>query len=252
MVDRASLLAYCDTVLQPAQFQDYCPNGLQVAGRNDIHRIVSGVTANQALLEAALAEKADLVLVHHGYFWRGEDPCVTGIARHRLKLLLTHDINLLAYHLPLDAHPTLGNNQQLAGVLGITPTGQFSAGETPALGWLGTVDTPLEGAAFAASIASRLGRVPLHIPGSANPVQRIAWCTGGAQDFITAAASAGVDAYLTGEVSERTVNIARELGLHFYACGHHATERYGVKALGEHLAAEFGLAHQFVDIDNPA
>ncbi|MDO8861373.1 Nif3-like dinuclear metal center hexameric protein [Haliea sp. E1-2-M8] len=251
-VDLQQLVAYTDNLLQAERFADYCPNGLQVQGRSQVERIVSGVTACQPLLDAAAELGADLVLVHHGFFWRGEAQPVVGMKRRRLGRLLLHDISLLAYHLPLDAHPELGNNAQLGELLGILDQQPLDAGNPEGVGCIGSLPAPLPAAALVAQLATLTGRAPLHIGDSAAPVQRIAWCTGAAQSYIGAAVAAGADLFLTGEVSEQTVHIAREEGLQFIAAGHHATERYGVQALGAHLAARFGLEHRFVDIDNPA
>lgn len=250
MVDLRALVTYTDQLLGVSEFSDYCPNGLQVEGRSQVQRLVAGVTACQALLD--VAPPADAILVHHGYFWKGEDPCVVGVKRHRLKVLLGHDISLVAYHLPLDAHPVYGNNAQLAVVLGLTVESGLSVERGPALGMVGRLPGPLSGAEFAAHLTACLGREPLHIPGPVPVLRRIAWSTGAAQSFIGVAAEQGVDAFLTGEVSEQTVHMARETGLHFYAAGHHATERYGVQALGRHLAERFQLDFQFIDIPNPA
>jgi len=245
------LTRYCDQLLDITSFSDYCPNGLQVAGRQEIRCLISGVTASEALLQAAVERQADAVLVHHGYFWKGEDPRVIGMKRRRLGLLIAQDINLLAYHLPLDAHQELGNNAQLALRLGLQITGTFGNEGPRDIGQYGSLPSPCSGEEFARHLTAVLGRVPLYIAGGRQPIATVAWCTGGAQGYIEAAARLGVDAYITGEVSEHTVHVARELGLHFFSAGHHATERYGVQALGEHLALEFGLQHEFVDIDNP-
>jgi dinuclear metal center YbgI/SA1388 family protein len=248
----SELVAYTDRLLVVENFSDYCPSGLQVQGRADVRTLVGGVTACQALLDAAVERGADAVLVHHGYFWKGENPRIIGMKQRRLATLLRHEISLLAYHLPLDAHPELGNNAQLARVLGLTITGTAGGnGRTPGLVLLGEPAAPVSGEAFAAHLAARLGREPLYVPGDAAPIRRLAWCTGGAQSFIEVALNAGADAFLTGEASEQTVHMARENGLHFFAAGHHATERYGVPALGAHLAAQFPLNFTFVDIDNP-
>ena len=252
MVARDDLLNFLNALLKPELYQDYCPNGLQVLGKPDIQTIVTGVTANQALLDAAIDMKADMVLVHHGYFWKGEQPVITGIAHARIKTLLLNDMNLVAYHLPLDGQLEFGNNTELARVLDFTTEGQLSSGEQPPLTFYGQLQNPMSGDEFAKHIETKLNRAPLHIAGRANPIKTIAWCTGGAQDFIETAITANVDAYLTGEVSERTVNTARETGIHFYAAGHHATERYGIKALGQILADKFPIEHCFIDIDNPA
>lgn len=240
-------------LLRPDAVDDYCPNGLQVEGRAQITTLVTGVTACQALLDAAVEADADAVLVHHGYFWKGENPCIRGIRRRRLATLLGAEISLFAYHLPLDMHPELGNNAQLAARMGWTVTGGLQEGRSPgeSIGLVGECD-PVSGAALGARIGEVLGRDPLHVPGEHSPVRTLAWCTGAAQDFIEEAIARGVDAYVTGEVSEQTVHAARENGIHFFAAGHHATERYGVQAVGEWLATEFALNHRFIDIDNPA
>lgn len=246
------LVLYLDRLLAVETFNDYCPNGLQVEGRPEVRTLVGGVTACQALLDAAVERDADAVLVHHGWFWKGENPRVVGMKQRRLATLLRREISLIAYHLPLDAHPTLGNNAQLARVLDLTITGTASGnGRTPGLVLLGEPAQPMTGAAFAAHVAARLGREPLYVPSTDAPIRRLAWCTGGAQSYIEMASNAGADAFLTGEASEQTVHFARENGLHFFAAGHHATERYGVPALGAHLAEQFALRFAFVDIANP-
>ncbi len=244
------LLAAANALLTPERFQDYCPNGLQVEGRQSIARIVSGVTASMALLEAARDCDADAILVHHGYFWKGESAVVTGMKQKRLRLLLQHDISLIAYHLPLDAHPQLGNNAQLARLLDIEITGGLQAVANP-VGNIGRLRQPFSVQAFADEIALRLGRTPQCIVGGEHEIRTIGWCTGAAQNYIEQAAALGVDAFLSGEISEQTVHCARELGIHFFAAGHHATERYGVRALGDFLAGELQIEHRFIDIDNP-
>lgn len=251
MVDRDALIRYCNELLDSGSFQDYCPNGLQVEGRTEIRRIVSGVTASQALVDAAVEAQADLLLVHHGYFWRGESAAVVGVKQRRLKALLQNDINLVAYHLPLDVHAELGNNVQLARLMGWQISGGLEPNNSRSVGLTGELAAPCAGEELAALLAARLQREPLFVAGHDRPVKRIAWCTGAAQGYIDKAIALGVDAFITGEVSEPTVHAARENGIHFYAAGHHATERYGAKALGEHLAATFGLEHRFIDIDNP-
>ena len=245
---REELMEYLEGLLMPGKFKDYCPNGLQVEGRPEIRRIVAGVTASQALLDIAVKRGADAVLVHHGWFWKGEDGRVTGIRRRRLATLLANEINLLAYHLPLDAHPELGNNAQLAARLGWIPEGRFGDQD---IAWHGTLAEPCDLAALAQRVTSVLGRQPLVLGDSARPVRRIAWCSGGAQGYFEQAIALGVDAYLSGEVSEQTVHLARESGVAYLAAGHHATERYGAKALAGHLASQFGLECEFVDLENP-
>lgn len=251
-VSRNELVGYCDQFLNADLFQDYCPNGLQVEGKAEIGTLVSGVTACQALVEAAIEAGADALLVHHGYFWKGEDPRVVGMKQRRLKRLLQHDISLIAYHLPLDAHPRLGNNARLAAMLGLEVEGGFAGKPGAEIAVQGRLSESLSGAALAERLQSLLGRQVLHEPGGPEVIRKIGICSGGAQGYIEQAAALGLDAYITGEVSEQTIHIARECGIHFYAAGHHATERYGVQALGEHLAERFGIEHRFIDIDNPA
>jgi dinuclear metal center YbgI/SA1388 family protein len=247
-MDRAELQRYMDALLEVGRFKDYCPNGLQVEGRSEIRRIVCGVTACQALLDEAVARQADAVLVHHGYFWKGEDGRITGMRRQRLATLIKHDINLFAYHLPLDAHPELGNNARLAEVLDCVPEGRFGEQE---LGWLGSLPHPLPLGEFARHIGQRVGRGPLVLGDETRLVRRVAWCSGGAQGFFEQAIAQSVDCYVSGEVSEQTTHLARESGVAYLAMGHHASERYGVQALGRHLAEQFGLEVSFVEIPNP-
>jgi dinuclear metal center YbgI/SA1388 family protein len=247
-MQRIELDAYLYQYLDVAAFRDYCPNGLQVEGRASIERIVTGVSASLALLEAAIAAEAHAIVVHHGYFWRGEDARLTGPRRRRIALLFEHDVNLFAYHLPLDAHAEVGNNANLARRLALRERGR--CGEHDLLCY-GEPEQPVTLSALAARIEQRLGRAPLVIGDPAQPVRRIAWCTGAAQGYMEEAVRLGMDAYISGEVSEQTVHLARESGVAFIAAGHHATERYGVQALGEHLAARFALEHRFIDIPNP-
>jgi dinuclear metal center YbgI/SA1388 family protein len=256
MIDRAVLTQSLNGLLQPERFKDYCHNGLQVEGRTQVRSIVTGVTASLALIEAAVAQRADALLVHHGLFWRGFDGQVSGWLRMRLALLMVHDINLWAYHLPLDGHPELGNNAQLGLRLGLHAIegteGRF--GET-GLGWMGHAASGQcfeSGAALAAHIDSALQHPVVLIEGQSKPLRRIAWCTGGAQGYFEAAIAAGADAFITGEISEPQAHYARESGVAYLACGHHATERYGVQAVGAHLAREYGIDHHYIEIDNPA
>jgi dinuclear metal center YbgI/SA1388 family protein len=245
---REDLRAHLDSLLEAARFRDYCPNGLQVEGRERIRRMVCGVTASQALIEAAIERKADALLVHHGWFWKSEDGRVTGFRKQRMARLLAHDINLFAYHLPLDAHATLGNNAQLAQRMGWTATSNFGEQD---IGFVGVPPAPTFAGDLTRQLAQVLGRAPLLIGDPAGKVARIAWCSGGAQDYFEAALAAGADVFVSGEISEQTVHLARETGMSFIAAGHHATERYGVQALGAHLAAQFDIDCEFVDIDNP-
>ncbi len=250
MVSLNELVTYSNALLDIERFADYCPNGLQVEGRDAVERMVAGVTASQALVDAAAKRGADLLLVHHGYFWKGEPAVITGTRRRRIKALLDAGLSLLAYHLPLDAHAEFGNNVQLAARLGLPVEGRF--GPPPLeLGLYGTLPAALDAGEFGARIESALGRTPLHIAGNGRPIRTVGWCTGAAQGLIDAAAQLDLDAYVSGEISEPTVHAARELGIHYFAAGHHATERYGAEALGRHLAQRFDLAFDFIDIDNP-
>ncbi|MEI7783233.1 MAG: Nif3-like dinuclear metal center hexameric protein [Betaproteobacteria bacterium] len=253
---RSQLLSRLNQLLQPERFKDYGPNGLQVEGREQVTKIVSGVTASLALIEVAVQRGADAILVHHGLFWRGQDARVTGWMKQRLALLLAHDINLFAYHLPLDAHPELGNNAQLGLRLGLQAyegdAGRF--GET-GLGFLGArsdggvYESPQ---ALARHVELALGRPTTLVAGGAGSLRTIGWCTGGAQSYFEAAVAAGAQAFITGEISEPQAHLARETGVSFIACGHHASERYGAPAVAAYVAAELGLVHEFIDIDNPA
>ena len=249
-VERKALAQFLDKELQVARFRDYCPNGLQVEGRNEIKRVVSGVTACQALLDEAVRLQADAVLVHHGYFWRGEDARVIGTKLKRLQTLIKHDISLFAYHLPLDSHVTLGNNAQLAELFELDVTGRFGEDD---IGWLGRtrfgqVQTLAQ---LSELISVKLQRKVLFIGDADQEVETIAWCSGGAQSMLSAAIDAGASVYVSGEISEPTVHLARESGVSYIAAGHHATERYGVQAVGKLIEQEFGIEHLFVDINNP-
>jgi dinuclear metal center YbgI/SA1388 family protein len=248
-VERNEIDCYLAQMLNIARFRDYCPNGLQVEGRNRISSIVSGVTASLALIDAAIEAGADAILVHHGYFWRGEDSRIVGVKQRRIARLLVREINLFAYHLPLDMHSELGNNAQLARRLGLQADGRFGEDD---LGWLGRAPAEVKTVGdLARVVESALGRTPQVIGDLAQPLGRIGWCTGAAQNMLGDAINAGATVYLSGEISEPTVHLSRETGVVYLACGHHATERYGVQALGEHLAQRFGIRHQFIDVPNP-
>lgn len=247
-ISRETLLHAFDALLQPDRFKDYGPNGLQVEGRAQIGLVVSGVTASRALIDAAIEAGADAILVHHGLFWRGQDGRVTGWMKQRLQRLLAHDINLFAYHLPLDAHRELGNNARLGAALGWAADAHFGEQD---LGCLANVQYA-SAAELSAHVGQVLGRSPLCVAGHTGPVTRVGWCTGGAQGYFEAAAAAGAQVFLTGEISEPQAHLAREMGVGFIAAGHHATERYGAPAVAAHVAAQLGLAHSFIDIDNPA
>jgi len=237
--------------LQPGSYQDYCPNGLQVGGREEVRLVVSGVTACQALIDEAVRLGADALLVHHGYFWKGESPCITGMKLNRLKTLLVNEMSLLAYHLPLDGHPEYGNNVQLAARLGLPVSRPLYPDNPRQVGNISDLDAPISAEALSSRLHQALGRAPLWINGGPERIRRIGFCTGGAQGFIEQAVLMGCDAYISGEISEPTVHTAREMGIHYFAAGHHATERYGVQALGTLLAERLGIEHRFVDIANP-
>lgn len=239
---------YIGNLLQTSRFRDYCPNGVQVEGKPQVQRIASGVTASQRMLDAAFDWGADAILVHHGYFWRNEDGAITGIKKRRIASLLQQDVSLLAYHLPLDAHSELGNNAQLAQRLGWVEQGRFGEQDVACYGELAQTQTLAQ---LSAHVAQTLQRTPQVIGDAARTIRRIAWCTGAAQGYFEAAVALGVDAFLTGEISEQNVHVAQETGVAFISAGHHATERYGVQALGAHLVAQFGVEHRFFDIENP-
>jgi dinuclear metal center YbgI/SA1388 family protein len=267
MIDRQTLLSELNTLLQPERFTDYGPNGLQVEGKTQIHKIVSGVTASRALIQAAIDAKADAIFVHHGLFWRGQTGVVTGWMKERLKLLLAHDINLFAYHLPLDAHPELGNNAQLGQKLGfITPKaaqrGEITHFGDQSLGWMANIEQNRP------KTLQNLENLQKHLENTLKRpvagvfidstaiknvvIKNIAWCTGGAQSYFEAAIASGADAFITGEMSEPQAHLARECGVSYFACGHHATERYGAPAVAAYVAEKLGIKHEFIEIDNPA
>ena len=249
MAARSEVDRYLNDLLAPQGFRDYGPNGLQVEGKPEVHTLVSGVTASLALIDAAAARGADAILVHHGLFWRGQDGRLTGWLKERVARLIVHGINLWAYHLPLDAHAEFGNNARLGARLGLVADARFGEQDLGFIGPAAAVDSVER---LGAAVGAALGRVPLLLPGDGRPLARIAWCTGGAQGYFEAAIAAGADAFLTGEVSEPQAHLARETGVAFLACGHHATERYGASAVAAHVAERFGLAHTFIDLDNPA
>ena len=251
-VSNNQLLQLLNVLLKPEQIKDYCPNGLQVEGKSKVSKLVTGVTASQALIDHAVSINADAILVHHGYFWKGESPCITGMKRKRLHSLLHHDVNLYAYHLPLDIHPTLGNNAQLAKLLGIVDISPLEQHNPQSVVMQGRFDGGIYPTELTNLLSHVLSKKPLHEAAKKTIIETVAWCTGGGQGYIEMAAEQGIDAYITGEVSEQTVHTAREMNIHFYAAGHHATERYGVKALGEYIKQELGIETVFIDIDNPA
>lgn len=251
MIKCRELSSYLHDFLNCALYSDYAPNGLQIEGEEQIQRVCTAVTASEDVISEAIAWKADTLLVHHGYFWRGEEPIITGMKRQRISKLLKHNINLFAYHLPLDCHIELGNNACLAKLLPINSFKMHKVNKIENILWSGTLSKPVQGIVLAELLEKIFGQRPVHLAGSGKVINSIAWCTGAAQDYIEDAWKLGVDAYLSGEVSERTYYQAKELGMHYYSCGHHATERYGIQALGEYLASYFKLEHLFLDCDNP-
>jgi len=251
MVQLSELIRYTNTLLEIERYRDYCPNGLQVEGRAEVTKIVTGVTASQALIDAAIDEQADLILVHHGYFWKGEEPTISGIKRRRIKSLLDNNISLLAYHLPLDGHTDLGNNTHLAKLWGFDVDGRFGEGIDGGLGLYSDLPKPVSINALVKQVSESLGREVTHLPGGGEMVKRVGWCSGGADGYFQAAINSGCDLYITGEASEPAFHIAQEIGAHFIAAGHHATERGGVRQLGEHLTEMFNIEHRFIDIPNP-
>lgn len=248
----SQLLQSLNLLLKPEKVNDYCPNGLQVEGKKRVTKLVTGVTASQALIDHGVSINADALLVHHGYFWKGESPCITGMKKKRIHTLLQHDINLYAYHLPLDIHPTLGNNAQLAQLLGMVDISPLEENNPQPVVMQGRFEGGITATELTQLLSTKLGKTPLYEGANKTKIKTVAWCTGGGQSYIDLAADKGIDAYITGEVSEQTIHTAREMGIHFYAAGHHATERYGVKALGEYIQQQFDIEVVFVDIDNPA
>ncbi len=244
------LVAQLDDYLRAQQIADYCPNGLQVEGKPQVKRIISGVTASQALIDAAIEQKADAVLVHHGFFWKGENPCLVGMKYRRIKALIDNDISLLAYHLPLDIHPEVGNNVQLARRLGLKIDGPLDPNKADSVGLIGHLTQPISNEEFSHLIGQSLEREPLTIVGS-QQIKTVAWCTGAAQGYMELAINAGVDAFITGEISEHSTHSARENGISYFAAGHHATERYGVQALGQWLEDNYDIEHTFIECHNP-
>ncbi len=249
MASLREITGFCDGYLEAGEFDDYCPNGLQVdAGNKEVTRIVSAVTASEAAIEAAIDRQADLLLVHHGYFWKGESQTLTGMKGKRIRLLMQNNISLLGYHLPLDAHQQVGNNVQLAKRLRLVDSAPL---KDKSLIWQTSLAQPQTACGIIQLLEGALGREPLHIAGGPIQFTRIGWCTGAAQSYLQQAAEAGLQAFISGEISENTVHTARELGIHYFAAGHHATERYGVQALGQLLAEKFAVEHEFVEISNP-
>jgi dinuclear metal center YbgI/SA1388 family protein len=249
MARRSDVEAFLQALLQPDRFKDYGPNGLQVEGRSEIRRVVSGVTASLALIDAAIAAGADAIVVHHGLFWRGHDGRLVGWLKERVARLMAAQVNLFAYHLPMDAHPQFGNNAQLGLQLGWVADGRFGEQD---LGFIAAMPQATDADSLATNLRRITGRDGVLVPGDGRPLRRVGWCTGGAQGYFEAAIAAGADVFITGEISEPQAHIARETGVAFIACGHHATERYGAPAVAGEVARHFGLDHEFIDVPNPA
>ena len=251
-VDRDQLKRALDEELNSAAFNDYCPNGLQVEGSAVISRVVSGVTACQALIDRAVALEAEAILVHHGYFWRGEDPCLVGMKGRRVSALIRANINLFAYHLPLDNLPTLGNNAGLGRALKFSSWSSLKEHDASYPVFTGSYEKNRPLSEVSQFLSEVLGRSITTVGEADTTIRSVAWCTGGGQGYIDDAADAGVDLFITGEMSEQTVHVARERNIAFIAAGHHATERFGARALGDWVAKKFGIEHEFVDVDSPA
>ena len=251
MAKLSNIIQWCDQTLTAQEFKDYAPNGLQIEGKAEVHKILCAVTASQAAIDAAIAQGADLLLVHHGYFWKGEAYPITGMRGKRIKSLIQHDISLVGYHLPLDSHPTLGNNAAIADILELENIEALDPSERHPIGNIGYLKTPMTAEHFKNLLTERLGFNTIHLAADKTSIQKIGFCTGGAQDYIHKAAAQGCDAYISGEVSERTFYEAQELNVHYYACGHHTTERYGVQRLAQALSAEFGIESVYFELNNP-
>lgn len=251
MIKRDELVAYLQKEFYQHADNDYCPNGLQIAGTENIEKIICGVSANQELIDAAIARQADAILVHHGFFWKGESPCLRGVKGKRIASLIKNDINCFAYHLPFDCHPELGNNILLGECLGLNDISSFTLGAYADLGYMGSCQQAVSVAEMQNLLEQKLGQQPLVIAAGEQQIRRVAWCTGAAQDALEEAAAMGVDAYITGEIAERTPALAKELGIHYFAAGHHATERFAVRAVAEHLQQHFSVQAEFIDIANP-
>lgn len=251
MAKLSDIIQWCNQTLKAAEFKDYAPNGLQIEGKAEVRKIVCAVTASQDAIDAAITQGADMLLVHHGYFWKGEPYPITGMRGKRIKSLIQHDISLVGYHLPLDSHPTLGNNAALAEILGLHNIEPLDATERYPIGNIAYLTKPMSPEAFKQHCTERLGFNTLHLPAAKTQIQKVAYCTGGAQDFIDKAAAQNCDAYISGEVSERTFYEAKELNVHYYACGHHATERYGVQRLAKAISEQFNIEYSYFELNNP-
>ena len=251
MAQLKEIIQWCDQTLNTHEFKDYAPNGLQIEGRSDVQKILCAVTASQEAIEAAIAQNADLLLVHHGYFWKGEPYPITGMRGKRIKSLIQHDISLVGYHLPLDSHPTLGNNAAIAECLALENLQALDPSERHPIGNIGFLKQALSATEFRDYLTARLGFNTIHLPAEKNQIQKVGFCTGAAQDFIGKAAEQGCDAFISGEVSERTYYEAKELDVHYYACGHHATERYGIQRLAKAISEQFNIEYSYFELNNP-
>ena len=251
MAKLQDIIQWCDQTLKSPEFKDYAPNGLQIEGKTEVHKILAAVTASQDAIDAAIRENADLLLVHHGYFWKGEAYPITGMRGKRIKSLIQHDISLLAYHLPLDSHPSLGNNAAIADLLELERIETLDPSERHPIGNIGYLNQPMPVEEFKKFVSEKLKFDVTHLPADKNMIEKVGFCTGGAQDFIVKAAEQGCDAYISGEVSERTFYEAKELGVHYFACGHHATERYGVQRLGQAISEQFDIEYIYFELNNP-
>lgn len=251
MAKLQDIIQWCDQTLKSPEFKDYAPNGLQIEGKTEVHKILAAVTASQDAIDAAIRENADLLLVHHGYFWKGEAYPITGMRGKRIKSLIQHDISLLAYHLPLDSHPSLGNNAAIADLLELERIETLDPSERHPIGNIGYLNQPMPVEEFKKFVSEKLKFDVTHLPADKNMIEKVGFCTGGAQDFIVKAAEQGCDAYISGEVSERTFYEAKELGIHYFACGHHATERYGVQRLGQAISEQFDIEYVYFELNNP-
>lgn len=251
MAKLQDIIQWCDQTLKSPEFKDYAPNGLQIEGKTEVRKILAAVTASQDAIDAAIRENADLLLVHHGYFWKGEAYPITGMRGKRIKSLIQHDISLLAYHLPLDSHPSLGNNAAIADLLELERIETLDPSERHPIGNIGYLNQPMPVEEFKTFVSEKLKFDVTHLPADKTMIEKVGFCTGGAQDYIVKAAEQGCDAYISGEVSERTFYEAKELGVHYFACGHHATERYGVQRLGQAISEQFNIEYVYFELNNP-
>ena len=251
MAKLQDIIQWCDQTLKSPEFKDYAPNGLQIEGKTEVRKILAAVTASHDAIDAAIRENADLLLVHHGYFWKGEAYPITGMRGKRIKSLIQHDISLLAYHLPLDSHPSLGNNAAIADLLELERIETLDPSERHPIGNIGYLNQPMPVEEFKKFVSEKLKFDVTHLPADKTMIEKVGFCTGGAQDFIVKAAEQGCDAYISGEVSERTFYEAKELGVHYFACGHHATERYGVQRLGQAISEQFDIEYVYFELNNP-